>query len=126
MHWQSRTELLRAKEEARKIRDTANNESEVVLNKTRLKTKETLYSLENEAQVLVEVRQSLNLTTEGVLEYLLNRLLADADNLKVTDSEPAKMSQRDELRCVKLELMYLKPVNSLCKEFDIYILSDYR
>ena len=49
------------------------------------------------AHALVEVRQSLHLTTEGVLAYLLNRLLADADNLKVTDSQPAKMSQRDEL-----------------------------
>ena len=97
LHWRSRTELLRAKEETRKIRDTANNESQVILNETRLKTKETLYSFEKEAQVLVEVRQSLNLTTGGVLGYLLNRLLADADNLKVTDSEPAKMSQRDEL-----------------------------
>ena len=67
------------------------------MNKTRLKTKETLYSFEKEAQVLVEVRQSLNLTRGGVLGYLLNRLLADADNLKVTDSEPAKMTQRDEL-----------------------------
>lgn len=91
------TELLRAKEEARKIQDTANNEAEVVLTEARLKAEETLYSFEKEAQALVEVRESLNLTTEGVLAYLSNRLLADADNLKVTAGEPAKMSRRDEL-----------------------------
>ena len=27
------------------------------------------------------------------------------------------------MMCYKLELMYLKPDNSLCKEFDVYILN---
>mmetsp|Transcript_27161 Transcript_27161/g.50057 ORF Transcript_27161/g.50057 Transcript_27161/m.50057 type:complete len:174 (-) Transcript_27161:89-610(-) len=91
------TELLKAKEEARKIEDTANNEAEVLLTEARLKAEETLYSFQKEAEALVEVKNQLNLTTEGVLAYLSNRLLSEATNLKVTTGEPAKLSRRDEL-----------------------------
>lgn len=91
------TELLRAKEEARKVKDTANNEAEVLLTEARLKAQETLFSFQKEAEALVEVRNALNLTTEGVLAYLSNRLLAEAGTLRVTTGEPAKLSRRDEL-----------------------------
>lgn len=91
------TNLLKAKEEARKIEDTANNEAEVLLTEARLKAEETLYSFQKEAEALVEVKNKLNLTTEGVLGYLNNKLLSEATNLKVTTGEPAKLSQRDEL-----------------------------
>lgn len=91
------TELLQAKEEARKIRDTANNEAEVLLTEARLKAEETLYSFEKEAEALVQVKETLNLTTEGVLAYLSNKLLAEAGNLTVHTGEPAKLSRRDEL-----------------------------
>ncbi|KAL7537554.1 hypothetical protein ACHAXR_010242 [Thalassiosira sp. AJA248-18] len=91
------TELLKAKEEARKIKDTANNEAEVLLTEARLKAEETLYSFEKEAQALVEVKETLNLTSEGVLAYLSNRLLSEATNLKVITGEPAKLSRKDEL-----------------------------
>ena len=91
------TELLRAKEEARKIIDTANNEAEVLLTEARLKAEETLYSFEKEAEALVEVKNALNLTTEGVLAYLSNKLLGEVTNLTVSTGEPAKLSRRDEL-----------------------------
>jgi len=91
------TNFLKAKEEVRKIRDTARNEAEVLLTEARLKAEETLYSFEKEAEALREVKEKLNLTTEGVLAYLSNRLLAEADNLKITMGEPAKLSRRDEL-----------------------------
>lgn len=91
------TDLLKAKEEARKIKDTANNEAELLLTEARLKAEETLYSLQKEAEALVEVKEKLNLTTEGVLAYLSNKLLAEANNLTVTTREPAKFSRRDEL-----------------------------
>mmetsp|Transcript_8808 Transcript_8808/g.21395 ORF Transcript_8808/g.21395 Transcript_8808/m.21395 type:complete len:404 (+) Transcript_8808:2-1213(+) len=91
------TKLLKAKEEARKIKDTAQNEAEVLLTEARLKSQETLYSFQKEAEALVEVKEKLNLTTEGVLAYLTNELLAEADNLTVTTGEPSKLSRRDEL-----------------------------
>lgn len=91
------TELLKAKEEARKILDTAHNEAEVLLTEARLKAEETLYSFQKEAEALVQVRDSLNLTAEGMLAYLSNRLLSEASNLTVTTAEPAKLSRRDEL-----------------------------
>mmetsp|Transcript_32131 Transcript_32131/g.67539 ORF Transcript_32131/g.67539 Transcript_32131/m.67539 type:complete len:212 (-) Transcript_32131:148-783(-) len=91
------TNLLKAKEEARKIKDTANNEADVLLTEARLKAEETLYSFQKEAEALVEVKNKLNLTTEGVLAYLSNRLLSEATDLKVTTGEPAKLSRRDEL-----------------------------
>lgn len=91
------TALLKAREEARKIEDTAQNEAEVLLTEARLRAEETEYSLRKEAEALVEVKEKLNLTTEGVLAYLSNRLLSEATNLRVTTGEPAKLSQRDEL-----------------------------
>jgi len=53
----AKTGLFRAKEEALKIRGTTNNKVEFVLTDARLKMEETLYSFENEAQALVEVRE---------------------------------------------------------------------
>jgi regulator of protease activity HflC (stomatin/prohibitin superfamily) len=91
------TEYLKAKEEARKILDTANNEATVLLTEARLKAEETLYSFQKEAEALVEVRDALNLTAEGMLAYLSNKLLSEASNLTVTTAEPAKLSRRDEL-----------------------------
>jgi len=45
----------------------------------------------------VEVKTKLNLTTEGVLAYLSNRLLSEATTLRVTTGEPAKLGRSDEL-----------------------------
>jgi regulator of protease activity HflC (stomatin/prohibitin superfamily) len=91
------TGLLRAKEEARKIMDTAVNEAEVLLTESRLKAEETLFSFEKEADALVQVKESLDLTTEGVLAYLSNMLLSEASNLVVTTGEPAQLSRKDLL-----------------------------
>lgn len=93
----AKTNLLKAEEEARKIKDSANNEAEVLLTEARLKAEETLYLFQKEAEALVEVKEKLNLTSDGLLAYLTNRLLAEADHLKVTTGEPAKLSRRDEL-----------------------------
>ena len=91
------TKLLKAKEQARKIKDTAQNEAEVLLTEARLKAEETLYSFQKEAEALVEVKERLNLTTEGVLAYLQNKMMAEANNLKVRTGEPAKLSRKTEL-----------------------------
>ena len=93
----AQTELLRASEEARKIQDTATNEAEVLLTEALLKAQESTFAFEQEAQTIVEVKESLNLTTEGVLAYLANTLMADATNLKITTGEPAKLTRKDEL-----------------------------
>ena len=68
----SGTQLLKAKEEARKILDTANNEAEVLLTEARLKAAETIYSFQKETEAIVEVKNALNLTSVGVLSYLSN------------------------------------------------------
>jgi regulator of protease activity HflC (stomatin/prohibitin superfamily) len=91
------TELLKAKEEARKILNTANNEAEVLLTEAYLKANETTFAFEKEAETLVDVKNALNLTTEGVLTYLANSLYAEVKNLKITAGEPAKLSRTEEL-----------------------------
>ncbi len=91
------TELLRAVEEARKILDTANNEAEVLLTEARLKAEETTFAFEKEAETILDVKSSLNLTTEGVLAYLYNTLLSEVTNLRITTGEPAKLSRKEEL-----------------------------
>jgi regulator of protease activity HflC (stomatin/prohibitin superfamily) len=91
------TLLLQAQEEARKILDTSINEAEVLLTEARLKAEETTFAFEKEAETIVDVKTALNLTTEGVLAFLTNSLLAEVQNLKITTGEPAKLSRRDEL-----------------------------
>ena len=91
------TELLTAKEKAKKIEDTANNDAEFLLIEAKLKAEETLYSYRKEADALVEAKDRLNLTTAGVLVYLSNRLISEVTELKVTTGELAKISRKDEL-----------------------------
>lgn len=93
----AQTELLKAVEESRKILDTANNEAEVLLTEARLKAEETTFAFEKESETILDVKDSLNLTTEGVLAYLYNSLIAEVDNLKITTGEPAKLSRSEEL-----------------------------
>jgi hypothetical protein len=46
---------------------------------------------------LVQVKDNLNLTTEGLLAYVTTQLYAGVANLKVAAREPAKLSRKDEL-----------------------------
>ena len=124
----AQTELLSAQEEARKVRwaplrsvfatkprshlalilysfcryrqimDTATNEVELLITEARLKANETIFSYEKEAETLVRVKESLNLTTDGVLSYMANKLYARAPHLKVSAAEPALLSRKEELR----------------------------
>jgi len=91
------TELLRAKEEARRILDTARNEAEVLLTEATLKAEETLFAFEKEADALIQVKESLGYTSEGVLAYLSNMLVAETGNLQVTTEEPAKLGRKELL-----------------------------
>jgi len=91
------TGLLQAKEEARRILDTARNEAEVLLTEALLQAEETLFTFEKEADALVQVKKSLNYSTEGVLAYLSNTLMVETSNLMVTTEEPARMSRKEEL-----------------------------
>eukprot|EP00568_Trieres_chinensis_P006591 CAMPEP_0183290716 /NCGR_PEP_ID=MMETSP0160_2-20130417/340_1 /TAXON_ID=2839 ORGANISM="Odontella Sinensis, Strain Grunow 1884" /NCGR_SAMPLE_ID=MMETSP0160_2 /ASSEMBLY_ACC=CAM_ASM_000250 /LENGTH=310 /DNA_ID=CAMNT_0025451369 /DNA_START=65 /DNA_END=994 /DNA_ORIENTATION=+ len=83
------TELLKAKEEARKIMNKAANDANVTLTEATLKAEEMMHAFETEAGVIARVKEAMNLTTEGVLAYMANRLLAQAPKLKVTAGEPA-------------------------------------
>jgi regulator of protease activity HflC (stomatin/prohibitin superfamily) len=91
------TALLAAKEEARKILDTARNEAEVLLTEATLKAEETTFAFGKEAETIIDVKTNLNLTTEGVLAYLANELLGSTPYLKVTTGEPARLARSDEL-----------------------------
>lgn len=90
------TELLSAREEARKIADTARNDANITLTEARLKGEETLFSFEREAETIVRVKTNLNLTVEGVLGFIANNMLANVPHLKVSAGEPARFSQKDE------------------------------
>jgi len=93
----ARTDLLRAMEEAQKILDTANNDASILLTEATLSAEETTFAFEKEAQTIVDVRDSLGLSTDGVLAYLANGLLADIENLSVTTGEPARLSRSVDL-----------------------------
>ena len=91
------TELLAAQEEARKIMDTAATEAEILITEAKLKAEALLFAFEQEALSIVKAKSTLNLTTEGVLAYTQNMLIAQTPNLTVTAGEPAKLSRVDEL-----------------------------
>lgn len=91
------TELLSAREEAKKINNTAVTEAELLLTEATLKAEEINFSYQTEAEVLISVRESLNLTSEGVLAYMSNRLYAAIPTLRVTAEQPAKLGRESEL-----------------------------
>jgi len=91
------TQLKAAKEQARKIFDTAENDANITISKALLKAEEILDAFEKEARTIVAVKESLNLTIEGILGYTANKLISTVPNLRVTAGEPAKFSQKDEL-----------------------------
>jgi prohibitin 2 len=93
----AQTQLLSATEEARKILDTAISDAELLLTEARLKAQETLFAFETQAKTIVNVKESINLTSAGVLAYLQNELIASAEKLKVSAAEPANLSRKDEL-----------------------------
>jgi hypothetical protein len=93
----AKTNLLLAELSAVKTKDTANNEAEVLLTEAKLKAQETIYFFQKEADALVDAKNQLNLTAEGVLAHSLIKLLAEANNLKVTTGEPVKLSRKDFL-----------------------------
>ena len=96
----AKTNLLLAELSALKIKDTSNNEAEVLLAEAKLKAQETIYMFQKEADAVVDVKNQLNLTTEGVLAHLMIKLFAEAINLKVTTEEPVRLSQKDFLATV--------------------------
>lgn len=91
------TELLSAREESKKIDNTAVIEAELLLTEANLKAEEINFTYQTEAEVLTDVRANLNLTTEGVLAYMSNRLYAETPHLKVTAAQPAKLGRESEL-----------------------------
>lgn len=90
----ARTGLLQAKEEARKIQNTAENDANVSLTQANLKVQETLFAFETEAETIVRVKTSLNLTVDGVLGFLATNMLATVPELSVMANEPARFSQK--------------------------------
>ena len=91
------TNLLLAELSAVKIKDTANNEADVLLTEANLKAQETIYLFQRDADALVLLKNRLNLTADGVLAHSLIKLLAEANNLKVTTGEPVRLSRKDAL-----------------------------
>jgi regulator of protease activity HflC (stomatin/prohibitin superfamily) len=93
----AQTTLLAAREEIKIINNTAINEADIILTEARIKAQEITYALETEALAIVVAKTSLNLTSDGVLAYLSNRLYESVDNLRVTAGEPARLSRKENL-----------------------------
>ena len=93
----ARTELNTAKEEARKISDRASNDANITLTEANLQAEETVYRFATEKIVLQGVRDTLGLSTSGLLAYLTNQMYASAPQLTVAAEEPVKLSRKDEL-----------------------------
>eukprot|EP00977_Amphora_coffeiformis_P028370 scaffold34938_cov261-Amphora_coffeaeformis.AAC.9 len=95
------TALNTAKEEARQIYDSAVNNANITLTEARLQAEETLFRYQTETTVLVGVRETLGLSTDGLLAYLTNQLYAEAPHLEVHAEEPAKLSRKAELEVLE-------------------------
>lgn len=93
----AQTELNSAKEEAIKIFDSAQNDANITLTEANLEAEETTYRYEIEEVVLSGVRESLGLSTQGLLAYLTNQMYASAPDLSVAAEEPVQLSRKDEL-----------------------------
>jgi len=91
------TLLLSSKEEARKINQTAANNAAISIKEAELRAEEIKFAFETEAAIIAKVRENLNLTTEGVLAYLANRMVEKASALSIQAGEPARLSRKDEL-----------------------------
>lgn len=92
------TLLLAAREEAKKINNTAVTEAAVILTEANLRAQEIAFAFAAEAQVYAQVKADLNLTDEGLLAYVANRMYEGATGpVKVAAAEPAKLSWKDEL-----------------------------
>jgi len=92
------TELLAAQQQGQRTLEIAANEAEVLLTEARLKANETIFNLEKEAETLASVKETLNLTTDGVLTYFASKMLETVSHLKVTGGELAKLSRKEELQ----------------------------
>jgi len=91
------TTFREAKEEAKRINDTATNEAEVLLTEARLKAEEATFVYEREAEVLLDVKNTLGLTNEGLLAYMSNEFYGNVKDLKVSLLEPVQSSWQVEL-----------------------------
>lgn len=93
----ARTDLNTAKEEARKIYDESYNDANITLTEANLQAEATIFRFETEKIVLQGVRDTLGLSTNGLLAYLTNQLYADAPHLSVAAEEPVQLSRKDDL-----------------------------
>jgi len=91
------TELLAAEEQARRMIDIANNEANITLHAANLMAEETKIAFQTEAEVIVALRQELNLSTEGVLAFLASEVYERSSQVKVLSAEPAKTSWKEEI-----------------------------
>ena len=63
-----------------------------------MKAQEITFAFAAEAEVYAKVKSDLNLTDEGLLSYVANRLYEGATgDVKVSAGEPAQASFKDEL-----------------------------
>ena len=92
------TALLTAKEEAKKINNTAVNEATVMITEAKLRAQEISYAFATEAKVYAKVKADLNLTDQGLLSYVANRLYeGTSGDVRVAAGEPAASTFKDEL-----------------------------
>ncbi len=71
------TELLAAKEEAKKINNTATNEAEVITIEATEKAAETKYAFETEAALYKQIKSDNFASVESILQYMANRLIEE-------------------------------------------------
>jgi prohibitin 2 len=93
----AQTELNTAREEARKISDNALNDANITIAEAKLQAEETIYRFAKEKEILVGVKETLGLTTNGLMAYLSNQLYAAAPHLSVSAEEPVQLSRKLEI-----------------------------
>ena len=93
----AQTDYLTAQQEAIAMLESANNDADVILTEATLQAEGILFAYQLEAETIDNVKTSLNLTTNGILAFLGNKLVEEVPNLRVSAAEPARLSREAEL-----------------------------
>lgn len=93
----AQTLLQSAVENAKKINDTAQIDKNLRIQEATLEAEGISLQFETEASVYEATKASLNLTHEGLLAYLGNRVVQLTKSAQVSLTEPAKGSYKDDL-----------------------------
>jgi len=95
---QAQTKLKSAEEAQKKTLDEAHNNADIAVQQALYDANTTRVYYDTESEIYKSIQEQLELSQEGFLAYLSNRALENTNDLRVSLTEPAKTSYKQELR----------------------------